>query len=414
MAKRPGRLYRVLADCPKPIFKVSGATRYSRTDDGIHSITVKHGQDDATGGVPVATAEVGFTGYVSPEVGETFKVELTPEAATYLSTLTGASNIAPRYFGRTGLYSVDDTGKRVDSTVTASSWHSQLSNRRRVHAFPRGRWVHEALTTLLTAPSLAQIPTITRGNNAAREKFGQIYDPVADAKYSDVIGKLTSDIGVLVRQRRNGHLELTPLAQRRADATTALASFPPIARSQVIAPTTWATDWENDPTNHRIVTRDGAMAPVSLNFGNLAETWRDTRETDLQYLYFADNDQWTTLGEAGRYSEYTGAYKLPQIEIDLLALFRRGKPYDLLVAGQVLALEQGAAVAFSGDWYPHFQAVMFAEGITETISSDTWSITLNLVPLGRVTGELPTKPKPRIWDQANIPWDEAPGTWNSY
>lgn len=414
MPKKPSRLYRVLADCPKPIFQVTAATRYSRTDDDLLSITIKHGQSDATGGVPVATAEVGFTGYVSPEVGELFKVELTDEAATYLSALTGAAGIAPRYFGRSGIYSVDDTGKRVDSAVTASSWHSQLSNRGRLHTFARGTWVHEALTTLLTNPSLAQVPAVTRGTNAAREKFGQIHDVITDAKYSDVIGKITGDIGVLVRQRRNGALELTPLAQRRSDATTALATFPPIARSQVIAPTTWETDWENDPTNHRIITRDGSMGPVSLNFGNLAEPWRDNRETDLQYLYFVDDDQWTTLGEAGRHSEYNGAYKLPQIKVNLLTLFKRGASYDLLIAGQLLSLQQGDPVSFSGDWYPHFQAVMFAEGIAETITPDEWSITLSLVPQARVTGELPTKPKPRIWDQANIEWDAAIGTWNSY
>lgn len=414
MPSKPSRLYRVLADCPKPIFEcvIDGAN--TRRDDDIQSITIRHGQEDAEGGVPVATMETAFSGYLTPRPGQNTSLRLTTAAADYLANFTGATGITDRFVGRTGTYSVDDTPKRTDTTMAASSWHSQLGRRSTKRTFLRGAWVSDALTTLLTDPSLPVVPNVTRGGAAPREKFGQVYDPVTDQRYSDVIDKFTSDIGVLVRQWRSGTLELVPLAQRIAHADAAMASYPPIARSQVLSPTEWGTRFTDDPSNHRIVTRNASMEPTSLNFGDLNEPWRDNRETDLQYLYFSDNDQWVTLGEAGRYNEYTGAYKLPEVEIDLLTLFKRGTTYDLMQAGALLRLQAGDAVTFSGDWYPHLRGVQFAEGITETITPDAWKITLHLVPLGAVTGEINTSAKPRIWDQFREQWDNSTGSWDSY
>lgn len=411
---KPGRLYRVLKDCPKPIFKCiieDGLTLY---DDDITSIKIRHGQDEAAAGIPVATLETGFTVYLSPRSGKTTRVQLTPAADVYLRSLLGVTGIVDRFFGRTGTYSVEDTAKRVDTTMLASSWHSQLANRSTKFTFTRGHYVSDAITTMLQDPSLPSVPAVSRGVDSARGRFGQIYDPILAEKYTNIIGKLTSDIGVLVRQYRSGLLVLTPLSARRTMAATAMSTYPPIARSQVLSPSQWGTEFENDPSNHRIITRDGAMAPVSLNYGNLAEPWRDNRETDLQYLYFADPDQWHTLGAAGKYSEYTGAYKLPEVEIDLLLLIKRGRPYDLKQAGALLMLQAGDPVSFSGDWYPHLRGVQFAEGITESIGPNEWKLTLSLVPLVRVTGEQQTSPKPRTWEQATGTWNDATGTWDSY
>lgn len=410
------KLYKALKDCPKPIFECTMTGEPARYDDDLTGATIHHGGAEPAG-VPVPTLEVGFLGYVSPVAGRSAALQLTAPAAAWIKSVTGAAgtgaaDIGPRFTGRTGAYTVDDTHTGQNTTMTAAGWTAQLANRSTVHTFNRGAWVHEVITALLRDPTLAVLPTVTR--QPAREKFGQIYDPLPGVKYSELIGKLTTDLGILVQQWRSGVLEIVPLSHRKTKAAAAAETYPPITRGQILSPAQWSTRSENDPSNHRIVTRDGAGAPVSLNFGDLNEPWRDKTETDLQYLYFTDPEQWHTLGYTRRYREYSGAYSLPEIEIDLLLLFKRGRPYDLLQAGALLALNAGDPVTFAGDWYPTLRGVFFAEQISETITPDSWKIRLTLVPLGHVTASTQPGIRPRIWDQATDTWDQATGTWNSY
>lgn len=413
--RKPSRLYRVLADCPKPIFQFTVYEAGNRTDDELTSITIRHGQDAPTGGVPVATCETGFTGYMSPRTGQLATVRLTDTATVWFQNLLGTTNIQDRFNGRAGIFEVNDEAGKITTRMTASSWSSQLSNRGNQYTFNQGHYVSDAIETLLRNPSLPVVPTVSRGDASHRDYYGRIYDRIENETYSNIISKLTSDIGVLVRQHRNGTLQPMPINQRRSDANKALDNYPPIPRSQVLSPTAWVTNNEDDPTNHYIMTRKNISGdPTGANFGNLNQPWRAERETDLLYLIFENDDQWKSMGYAQRNAEYSGAYSLPSVEVDILMLLDRASLYDLMQAAALLQLQPGDPVTFSGDWYPHLQGVMFAESITETITPDQWVISLGLIPLPRVTGDDIVIPYPRTWDQASGTWNEATGTWNSY
>ena len=412
--RHPSRLYRMLPDCPKPIFTSSHSGGFAGTDDTISAITINRG---TTGGVAVgvspSTLEITTPDYRSPSQGETLTCSLTAPAAAWLAARTGqtAAAITARFHGRVGRQRVRDMGERFESSMLASSWTAQLSHSPTKVSVVGGANVGAFLQNLMTRSYGDFIPPVRMD---ALADYGTIVQTGEADTFANLIGPYAEDYGLLIRDYRTGTPQIFTLKGRRSRALAAAQNMMPVARAQAYAPAEWDQANERYPRNHRILYTNTAGALESRTWGDAEDPNREVVQHDLSHIKAAP-DQVTRLGDSLRRREWTGAYSLPTVTLDIARLLRRGRAADLIQAGQLLALSPGDPVPFAADWPFQVRGMQFAEGIREEISPAGWTITLSLVRYSHVIGEASPTVRPHTWDQAaDLEWDAAPGTWDSY
>lgn len=402
----PGHLYRTLdkIGVPTPLLTITGDT-FAVTDDQITSVSIGHGGTDPSPGVQPSTCEAVLQRPSWTKTGENFAVALTAAATSALSTHTGQSinSIRNRFTGRVGRQTNTDNAGRLVANMTAASWSAQLPRIRTSYFLPDGTGVHDALRFLCSPDALPAISWMAYGDDDI------LAEPIADATYKDTAGKLTADIGTLVRDTRDGTLEAWSLPYRETWAAQRLADRYPLTRSQAISPATWDQPNEDIPVKVRADWIDAAGNPYARSSGGTPETIVERHDwTHIQAQTGALDMHFEALVNQG----WNRLFRLPTVTVDLLYLLSSPREYHRGQAGMLLALNAGDPIGLSGDWPEYLRGLHFVTGLTETITKDEWMLDLSLVPYSLVLGEnSPTVPA-MVWDSATYPWNTETRSWD--
>lgn len=405
MTTKPGRLYRWLKDCPKPIFEVESDFGI-KNDDWITSLKMHHGQDGPEAGLSPSTLEAGLWGPLWPRSGEQMKVRLTAAAASYLASRTGisANNFVNRFAGRVGSQTNTQTAKTVTTTMNAASWTAQLSSLKHTVWLGSGYTIADAIRYLVKVPPI-------EANYTSYSDFGtfdQLADDIADATLG-TLGTIATDTGIQIRDTRAGGVEVWALPYRKSWAEGRISGVIPLTTSQAISPVTWVQPNEDMPKKVRADWVNANGTPNSRSAGGTEASaverhdWKHTRDLtgslDIQF-------------EALLARNWNRTFEVPSITVDMLYLLRSPIAYHRQQAGHLLSLNAGDTVNLSGDWHPYIRGVHVATAFEETITKDEWTITLSLCPWRLIFGgESPNVPA-RIWDSATYPWNDETRKWN--
>lgn len=417
MANRPLRLRRSLdkITSSNPAFSFYSDTTGALYDDQIHELVIHRGKDGRGGGHTSTTLEISVNGLVSAAVtGTNCRFLLRDLAADDLAGHTGQTreSIQYRFQGRAGVVDVEDTPKRMTSTLSAASWMARMYRSSRTTTPLAGQTIDRVFTDVL---DLANSP---RGLNV---NFAGTFDPLAanqdPVKFSDALSKFGSDIGICFFEKRDGSTTIMSLPYRKTRTDARAATWLPLTRSQAITPANWkqaneytAIRFLFDVTNANgnVVTRTAEI-----------ETGDSLKESVTEDWSYIKSDTAGTSGQLyqeayGRVFETnTRVFSIPSVKVDLLYLLTSDKDYHRKQAGQLLAMEVGDPVFFSGDWPPQLAGTHMAEGITETITPDSWEIELHMVRYAIALGD-PFQPeiKPRVWESATKQWNAETLQWD--
>lgn len=410
---RPGRLYRLLPTAvPRPLFSFYSPS-LSLYDEEISGVTITRGQDSRTGEVSPTVLELDAPGTVVPVNGEICRFFLRETAAAALGPIVSKTGdeIMHRFQGRMGAVTVEDHGNRTSSNFGASSYTAQLLQSPRASQALAGQTVKRVIQDMFHLLDGGVISGIS-------VEFAGDYDTVPrtveSGLFSDYAGKFAGDLGIMIRETRDGRQQVLPHDYRRQLAIgPQLSSMPHLTRWQTVAPATWQQsnespaarlDYQVTNENGNVVTRTAELDQPWNTVETLTADWSYIQPTTDQLFYEA----------YGRvYARSTRQFRLPEVKVDILRLITSPYAYDRLQAGNLLALEVGDPVMLAADWDPRIEGVHFAQGIKETITGDAWEMTLQLHPMAHVLGAVsPTVPA-RVWAAARGPWSADTRTWGA-
>lgn len=412
VANKPGRLYRKLHDIPKPLFALITTPLPNITDDSIRKIIINRGKSDNSGGVSPATMEVEIDNNLVGKAGNIIAVVINFSARNALAAKLGGGEaesayMAARFRGRLGKQSMNDTGKLPSNTLMCSSWSAQLSYSPDVHSVPSGTNVGILLERILKPSYLAaRIPLIKQGSYDST--FGD-----STGSYSDLIGKFAADIGILIRDTRAGELEILPMPYRRDKALASIETSVPLTRAQALSPATWVQPNEMPAVEYRLKYRDAANVVKTIVTSPTGAVTGTAPVEDLDWTHFrAYTDQWRYV-HGLRSAGFDDRFRLEEVTVDLLELISSPYEYHRRQASYMLRMQVGDPVYLGGDWPTVLRGVHFAEGMTEEITSESWTITLNLIRYRELTGDEAVGAIPaHVWDQATYPWDTETRKWD--
>lgn len=418
MTFKPGRLRRVL----DPIVSVGNyAFAMFSTDTGglyenvIQEINVYRGKSGRGGGHHPAVLDIRLSGrYSAAAAGQNVRVFLRDSAADALAahTFTTRDAIKTRYTGRLGVTSVVDDGKTFTTTYGASSWLAQM-NYSPVHYAPTaGQSIGAAIAGLCQATDPLRGITVNQLGT-----FDKIATNQPNTLFRDGVAKYAEDIGILLQETRDGETNVFGHQYRADLAGTRIITELPLMRSHAISPAEWKQPNERPGiiVDFTIVNAAGGLTVRTASTSNPGGELRETIEIDWSWFKENDVDNQAYREAYGRvYEANARQFRIESVTVDLLYLLGSPKTYHRQLAGQLLALEHGDPVFFSSDWPTELRGVHFAEGIKETVNSEAWELTLDLVPYAQAIGYAPTPTVPaRAWDSATYPWDTETRDWNS-
>lgn len=426
MANKPGRLHRKLSPTGTPLFSLTaGGSTFN--DDSISSITTHRGAAQAETSIAPSTMEFTVPGAPNILRDSDIRLKLTADAAARFASGTGLTSamIIDRFNGRKGTTSVEDkawktgtTAANFTSTLVASSWTSVLRNRRSKFTATAGSSQFTPLLAAFTHANVnARQPVEYSGAEASYSDTVAVTQ--ADLSFSDVVSRYGTDLGVLFQHRRNGSVNIQSPRWRNYLLSLRAMSRWPILRAQGISPAQW--DQPIEAASEQFVltrrTSTGTLytqtwpmpagsSPVMLETTDVDMTQIVPRTTNYEYVMNALNHR--TNGRR---------MALQSLTVDLIMLLSSTKAVDRRIAVQLLELEAGDPIYFSGDWPQAIRGSYFASQITENIDSNTWEMVIDLSHprdvLGLIDEEIPQAP-PKVWDQFLTTWDETPLTWNDY
>lgn len=389
-------------------------------DDSLQNVTIRHGSAGPEASHAVPTIEFSINGRIGEFRNERLSLKLNPTLANRYAAYSGgsiaAASLIDRFTGRGASRTVEDRGPNDQTTtITGSNWASLLKGARRTITPVVGERTSDLLTRALNHPSMGNRITTTFSTSA---DFDRVQGEVKPATISEIVSKYGTDLGIHLQQERSGTIEILPLTRRRALMLAQLEQYRwPILRSEGISPASWAQPTEQADTQYVLewATANGSEyslpwpLPAGVTPFMLKEEsveWRHvTRDSGNDELLMTALTITTNLPRT----------ELDSLTIDLIYLLSSGNPYHQRIAAQLLALNEGDAVFLSRDWLPQIRGPYFAQEITETISPDEWTLTLNLSHARKVLGlydrDIPEVPA-RVWESARLAWGETNSTWN--
>lgn len=407
---KPGRLYRKLANIPKPLFTVSTANTGTLSDDQISSIIIDRGKSDNSGGVHPSTVEIALAQNQVAKAGDTLDVRISTAAsvaiaARFTTDPDTPAYIAPRFNGRVGMQEMEDRGRIPRNTIYGASWSAQLSHDPTVHEFATGVNVITLLQTILRGSYLAsKIPVYYLGPGDS------IYGAQA-GKFSDLIGPFASNIGILIQDARDGRVNIIPLAYRRDRAIERLPSVPPLTRSQALSPARWVQPNEGPPVAYRLSRRTNED-PNNILVSTIGATDGSEPIEEVDWSYFRGvTEQWRYI-HAMRAAGFDDRFRIEEVTIDLLMLLDSPYKNHWDQAEYLLKLQPGDPVYLSEDWNGPLRGIHFAEGIREEIGSDRWNVTLSLIRFREIVGQETVNVPARVWNSAVHSWDIETKKWD--
>lgn len=417
MTFKPGRLRRVLdpiVSAGNYAFAMFSTSLGGLYEDTIEEINIYRGKSGRGGGSFPAVLEIRLRGrYSAAAAGENVRVFLRDSAADAIAAhcSTTRDAIKTRYTGRLGVTSVADTGKTYSTTFGASSWIAQM-NYSPVHYAPTaGQSIGAAIAGLCQASDPLRGITVTQLGS-----FDKIATNQPNTLFKDGVGKYAEDIGILMQETRDGVTRVFGHQYRADQVTIKGVTELPLMRSQALSPAEWKQPNERPGivAEFTIVNASGGLTTRTASVANPGGELRETVEIDWSWFKENDVDNQAYREAYGRVYESTSRqFRMESITVDLLYLLGSPKQYHRQLAGQLLALEHGDPVFFSADWPSELEGVHFAEGIKETITSNTWELQLDLVPYAQAIGYAPSPVVPgRAWDSIPAPWDDMTIDWN--
>lgn len=413
---KPGRLHRTFEPISGslPLFTVNFGS-YSVNDTGIHSIVINRGTQGRNVGHNPTTCEVSVTGRQDDFLtGSLLRVVMPTGVAGLIGGFVGAggADIMTRFRGRLGAIGIEDTGRRFATTVTGSSYLTQM-NYSPASFTPQAQ---QGLVSLLRDMTKADEPI--RGINF-NSQLGltnivhfQTGEPTLFKEGKDTYA---ADIGILLQERRDGSVRAWSHDSRRANVVAALPFQWPLMRNQAIAPGYYeqANERPARRVQFQITNSAGGVATrtaeISNPTGELVETevvdWTIFQTTALE-------NQLENEAYARVYGSSARLYTLPTVKVDMLALIKVASEYSKRIARQILTLEVGEPVFLSGDWPARLRGVHFADGITEKITPDEWTFKLSLIPHAAAVGSVSPEVPAKAWDSALKAWDEETERWD--
>lgn len=403
---RPGRLYRTLTrlGVPAPLIEIAGDT-FTVTDDSITSISVSHGGTDPSPAIVPSTCETVIQRPYWLKSGESLSVRMTDQAAAALALRTGvpASRFTARFTGRVGAQDNEDTPRGLSARMKAASWSAQLARVNKTVWLGAGTTVDTAIRHLVSSPALPEQQFYRYG------EFDELVETMPEASSREDIAAFTSDIGVLVRNTREGRIEAWSLPYRESYARGRINLDYPLTRAQVLSPTTWSQPNETLPAKVSAEWISASGQVVARSAGGTEDSIIERH--DWKYLR-AQTGALQMRFDALRAQNWARLYRLPSITIDLLALLNSGSHYNRAQAGMLLGLNPGDTVPLSGDWHRDIRGLHVVSGIDETLNKDSWEIRLSLTPFTTVFGrDTPIVPA-MTWDAADNTWDSESRNWN--
>lgn len=112
-----------------PIFYISTGAKAPVNDESIYSFSVKRGENTADPGISINSAQFEVAEEWADVVGTRVQIGLTPYGADLVAKAAGnttAAAIRERFWGRTGIASVEDSPSGRSTTVNCASWLAEL------------------------------------------------------------------------------------------------------------------------------------------------------------------------------------------------------------------------------------------------------------------------------------------------
>lgn len=385
-------------------------------DEAIQEVIIHRGKNGRGGGYEPSTLEIGVNGLVSAALtSNNCRFFLRDAAAADLGQRVGktAEEIRMRFQGRAGVINVEDVGGGVyNSRVAASSWLARMrqSSRSTVPAAGQNiKRIFNDVLDLVNSPRGLEI--VYAGSEW--DTVATTQDPVT---FREAESKFGSDIGMCFFEQRDGSTVIMNLPYRRDRALNRALTELPLTRSQAISPAQW--EQANEYTPFRLmydVTNSSGNVVTRTAEIDTGDPLKETQTVDWSYIKSAsDGVSGQLYQEAyGRvFESNTRTFRIPSITIDILYLINSDKEYHNLQAGQLLAMQVGDPVFFSGDWPNQLAGAHFAEGMTETVTPTSWTIELQLVRYAVAVGDAGNPViKPRVWGSAQGTWGEQTIRW---
>lgn len=413
---KPGRLYRTLRPIlggESSVFLLQSAPLGDVLDDRIHSVAIHRGTSGRAAGSIPATLEIDLKGQFSAAAaGSNVRFALRATQAAKLGPHLGidGETIRDRFTGRLGQTAVTDTGRRFSTVYRAASWITQMNYSPRHYTPQAGQGLDTVLAGLLNADQPLR---------GIKPSFHPPFDTLAVSAeptlFKDGIQRYATGLGTLLQETRDGRTKVLPLLSRMNTARSQVGKRLPLTRSQAISPATW--EQKNDRPARRVeftvTNAAGGVATRVAEIANPTGELVETEKVDWSYIRVQDVDSGPYREAYARVlATNNRQFTVPSVTVDLLQLIGSRKQYHRDQAGQLLALEAGEAVFFSGDWPTPLRGIQFAEGITETIGPDEWKLELSLVPYAQVVGDTPSPHVPAVvWDSAGNAWNNETKKW---
>ena len=422
---RVSRLWRRLG-ATQPLFRVwsEADAAFEMGDHDITDITITRGSSGGVFGAQEHTLEVHTVVSRGSRTGRPIHCDMTTYGANLVAGLVNSTeaNIRPRFFGRIGKQTIDDYGGIWDASkwrtsVYASKWQTQLEHSDRVGNQISGEPVTYLLDHFLNPAreDMPYMPAATFPAPAVNYGFMKNDYELGEAKitWADFASKYLDGPGYYVQNTRAGDDRVMTMAYRWSVARARLGTAHPLTRSAALSPTSWEQPHEQMPRNHRVYWQDANGLRTAVTGPNPADVRIPVQEHDLRHIRFTDDTHalWRAYAAYGA-ERYDVSYQLPGVTVDQLYLLSSDLPTHPIQARQLLELEMGDPVYLSGDWYSTTQGIVFASGITERITPDSWQIELALTPSHMTVGQWTEDVPPKVWDSARYPWDTATEPWD--
>lgn len=416
------RLWRKLG-AKDQLFRTHTGAAGSNWDGTITGISITRGSNTAEPNVPIATCQYTVKGEYHDIIGSRSTVEMTDYGANLVASLAGNINpqdIKTRFFGRTGIVTIQDSSPtKKMTTIQSSSWLSVAKQSKFTPAITVGKRVGQIAGEAIAIPNLRDVYSVrTYGNY--RDTVFSVDDqkPVGFGPVVEKYGLATGLQIVEINQRRE--IQLWTLEERAEAIKKAATSAPHLTRSAAISPAKHSQniDQWNYLYEVKVHNSDGTLATLSFPTpvdGNYIE------KKDIDLTYIRRNTPQVYLFASALWERTTKVKVTPEsITVDILALLTSESKHHRHQAGYLLALNPKDPIFFSGDWQDYLRGVYTAEQIKETITHKSWTIELLLFPAQWTLGQNldAIAPAPQTWEAAGeLQWNSGEinnTNWSSY
>lgn len=394
------------------------------TDRALTQISITRGQSGYSYGIQPSTMTFGVPRLYTSRNNAHTVLTLSPWASEKIASLSGvpAELIRDRFYGRIGLQDSEDRGdkKRGLTTFSASSYSTLLRPTTRTYTVRNRTLVVNVIRQILEHPQMPVRLRTFPGSYGGGEWDETYIEGTQEKTFSEIISDYADKQMILICERRDGQMHVQSLALREGYLRERASSRYAPLRSHTLAPATWTQSLEARSSHLYLIERTASgIIRREWGSGTAIQTANDypveSEEVDLTHVTrLTDNND--RVMRALNYQKNIPIVQLGKVKFNITKMLKAEDWYTRRMAGELLRLEHGDAVYFSGDWQSEIRTPMIAQQIRESITPDGWEMEIELLHPAAVLGihDIPAHP-PRVWDQLTTEkWDTETKTWEEY